>query len=204
MTYKVELIDKKDPLWQLKASKSSIKDFFNDLLDEAKGFKYQITVTILLKKYKGTENEFSPVYFNSTTKTLINHKFGLERITQKDKEMINDLDYKGIEFTISKKDFHKIEVKNEIYISVFCYENKLTYPIYVSDQRSENLMDLLLISNENKSHYVYIKDFGRFMFSKTKSKSKKYFCKSCWQCFSNKNVLTEHKKICLKISGEKL
>ena len=97
---------------------------------------------------------------------MINHKFDLERITQKDKEMINDLDYKGIEFTISKKDFHKIEVKNEIYISVFCYENKLTYPIYVSDQRFENLMDLLLISNENKSHYVYIKDFERFMFSK--------------------------------------
>ena len=38
-----------------------------------------------------------------------------ERITQKDKEMINDPDYKGIE---SKKDFSKIEVKNKICISV--------------------------------------------------------------------------------------
>ena len=34
MTYKIELIDKKDPLSQLKSSKSSIKDLFNDLLDE--------------------------------------------------------------------------------------------------------------------------------------------------------------------------
>ena len=68
MSYKVELVEKKDPLIQLKASKTSIKDLFNDLLDETKGFKYQITVKILLKKYKGTEIEFTPVYFNSTTK----------------------------------------------------------------------------------------------------------------------------------------
>ena len=62
-------------------------------------------------------------------------------------------------------------------------------------------MDLLLIINENKSHYVYIKDFDRFMFHKTKNKNKKYFCKSCLQCFSSKNVLTEHKEVCLSING---
>ena len=52
MSCKVELVEKKDPLIQLEASKSSIKDLFNDLLDETKGFKYQITVKILLKKLK--------------------------------------------------------------------------------------------------------------------------------------------------------
>ena len=50
MLYKVEIIDKKDLLAQLEASKSSIKDLFNDLLDETKGFKYQIIKRILLKK----------------------------------------------------------------------------------------------------------------------------------------------------------
>ena len=48
--------------------------------------------------------------------------------------------------------------------------------------------------NENKLHYVHIKDFDRFMFQKTKNKNKKYFCKSCLKCFSSRNVLTEHKK----------
>ena len=62
-------------------------------------------------------------------------------------------------------------------------------------------MDLLLIINENKSHYVYIKDFDRFMFHKTKNKNKKYFCRSCLQCFSCKNVLNEHKEVCLSING---
>ena len=62
-------------------------------------------------------------------------------------------------------------------------------------------MDLLLIFDGDKSHYVYIKDCDRFMFHKTKNKNKKYFCKSCLQCFSCKNVLTEHKKVCLSING---
>ena len=39
-SYKIEIVDSKDPLVQLEASKSSIKDLFKDLLDEIKGFKY--------------------------------------------------------------------------------------------------------------------------------------------------------------------
>ena len=52
MSYKVEIVDKKDLIVQLQASKSSIKDLFHDLLNETKGFKYQITIKVLLKKYK--------------------------------------------------------------------------------------------------------------------------------------------------------
>ena len=54
---------------------------------------------------------------------------------------------------------------------------------------------------DDKSHYVYIKDSNRFMFYKTKNKNKKYFCKSCLQCFSSKNVLAKHKEDCLSING---
>ena len=83
MSYKVEIIEKKDPIKQLEASKSSIKDLFSDLLNETKGFKYQITLKVMLKKYKPNgEIEFRPVYFNSTTKTVINHKFSLKNAFQ--------------------------------------------------------------------------------------------------------------------------
>ena len=63
-------------------------------------------------------------------------------------------------------------------------------------------MDLLLLIGNNKSHYVYMKDFHRFMFHKTKSKNKKWFCKSCLQCFSSENVLIKHKENCLSINGK--
>ena len=100
-----------------------------------------------------------------------------------------------------EKDFSKVETKNNICINVFCHENKLFFPIHVSDQECENSMDLLLVINKSKSHYVYIKDFDGFLFHKTKNKNKKYFCKSFLQSFSSKNLLTEHKKVCLIING---
>ena len=66
MSYKVEIIEKKDPIVQLKASKLSIKNLFSDFLNETKGFKYQITVKVLLKKYKpdgeiGLESSFQEI-----------------------------------------------------------------------------------------------------------------------------------------------
>ena len=47
MSYKVKVVGRKDPIVQLKASKLSIKNLFNDLLNETKGFKYQIPVKFL-------------------------------------------------------------------------------------------------------------------------------------------------------------
>ena len=47
-SYKVEIIEKKNQIVQLEASKTSIKDLFNHLLNETKGFKYQISVKVLL------------------------------------------------------------------------------------------------------------------------------------------------------------
>ena len=53
---------------------------FKDLLDEIKSFKYRITINILLSKRKENEDiEFSPVYFNSTTKTVINLEYDLDK-----------------------------------------------------------------------------------------------------------------------------
>ena len=46
MSYTVEIIEKKDPIKQLEASKWSVKDLFSGLLDETKGFKYQIQIIL--------------------------------------------------------------------------------------------------------------------------------------------------------------
>ena len=67
------------------------------------------------------------------------------------------------------------------------------------DQKFEDSMGLLLLIDDNKSHYVYIKDLDRFMFHKTKNKNKKWFCRSCLQGFSSESVLIED---CLSINGK--
>ena len=51
---------------------------FSDILNETKGFKYQVTVEVLLKNTNNGEIEFRPVCFNSVTKTVANHIFKLE------------------------------------------------------------------------------------------------------------------------------
>ena len=55
--------------------------------------------------------------------------------------MVNDLDYEGIKFPVSGKDFGKTEKKNNICINVFCYENNLVYLVYVSDQKFYRFID---------------------------------------------------------------
>ena len=50
MNYKVKLVEERDPIRQLEASKSRIKDLFSDFLNETKGFKYQITLKVMLEK----------------------------------------------------------------------------------------------------------------------------------------------------------
>ena len=52
---------------------------------------------------------------------------------------------------------------------------------FVSDKRFKDSIDLLLLIDDDKSHYVYIKDFDRFMFHKTNNKNKNWFCRSCLQ-----------------------
>ena len=51
------------------------------------------------------------------------------------------------------------------------------------------------------SHIMCISKILTDLLHKTKNKNKKYFCKSCLQRFSSKNVLTEHKEVCLSING---
>ena len=91
MSYKVQTVERKDPIVQSKASTLSIKNLFNDILNETKGFKYQITVKVLIKKkYKhNREIEFRPAYFNSLTKTVINQIFKLKHSFQEILYMID-------------------------------------------------------------------------------------------------------------------
>ena len=82
--YKVKVVDTKDPLAQLEASKSSIEELFKYLLNEMKGFKYQITVTVLLCKHKQNGYmEHAPDNFNPAIKIIISSgKYELEKSFQ--------------------------------------------------------------------------------------------------------------------------
>ena len=85
-------------------------------------------------------------------------------------------------------------------VNVFGYENKVI-PSYISKQSYDQTLNLLLITEKDKSHYVFIKDFNRLMFSRAKHKDKKHNCMSCLQSFTTEEILSNHKKQCLLINA---
>ena len=71
-SYKIEIVNKKDAITQLKASEISIKNLFKYILVKMKGFRYHITLYVLLSKTKSRDLiEYSTVYLNSLAKTVI-------------------------------------------------------------------------------------------------------------------------------------
>ena len=68
--------------------------------------------------------------------------------------MVDRLNYNGIEFPISEKDYIKIEKKNGIRVNVFGYENKQPFPIHISKEDFERELNLLLLESDGNKHYV--------------------------------------------------
>lgn len=125
-----------------------------------------------------------------------------QRIKKSDKRMVEQLNYQGIELPVAVKQYNKIEKRNYISINVFGYENKQFYPIYVSKETNQDVLNLQLITEEKNQHYILIKDFNKLIFDQTKHKCKKHFCMHCLQCVSSEDVLTKHKTNCMVINGE--
>ena len=85
---------------------------------------------------------------------------------------------------------------------MFGYEKGQPFPIHISKEEFEDQMNLLLITQDEKRHYILIKDFNTFMYNQSKHKEKKHFCMFCLQCFSSERVLAKHKSNCLTINGK--
>ena len=124
-----------------------------------------------------------------------------ERIKKEDKKMVNELNYDGIDFPLSQKHYNKVEKQNNIRINVFGYEKGLPFPIHISKETFEDQMNLLLITEDEKKHYVLIKNFNAFMYNQSKHKERKHFCMYCLQCFSSERILANHVNNCLTING---
>ena len=124
-----------------------------------------------------------------------------ERIKKEDKKMVNEPNYDGIDFPLSQKHYSKVEKQNNIRINVFGYEKGQPFPIHISKETFEDQMNLLLITEDEKKHYVLIKDFNAFMYNQSKHKERKHFCMYCLQCFSSERILANHANNCLTING---
>ena len=103
---------------------------------------------------------------------------------------------------MKERDYEIFEERFNINVNVFGYQNKV-FLLHVSKKLNEQVLNVLLISNGEDSHYVFIKNFNRLMHSevKTKNHHKKHFCMACLQNFTTKEILNSHIERCLSING---
>ena len=94
-----------------------------------------------------------------------------ERIDKKLQEKSEVLNWDGLKFPVNLSDINKFENHNSsISVNVFGYE-KLVYPpplrISKHNYKRESTVNLLLISDDTKQHYCWIKDASKLLSLRT-------------------------------------
>ena len=97
-------------------------------------------------------------------------------------------------FQWHKKGYRRIEIINNINISVLLYEKQEPNPVYISKNKFNDMLNLLLITMGKELHYVLIKDFNKHMYNQIKHKERKHFCRYCLKCFRYEKALINHKE----------
>ena len=221
------IINKMEIHDMLQSSRESIMRSIGRFISEGSGWTirrvndHYVNLT-MYKAFSGSSYIQLPVELRNPAKGLINlqnkdeccfawchvrhlnpQKKNPQRIKKCDNAFIKDkiVNYDGIQFPVSIKDYNKIEKMNSININVFAYEDKRIFPIYKSKERFDDHMELLLISEGSKRHYVLINDFNKLMYNQTKHKDRKHFCMACLQCFSSERILNNHTDICYELNG---
>ena len=112
------------------------------------------------------------------------------------------MDYANVTFPVAQKDYRIIEIMSNININVFGYEKQELCPVYISKEKFNDMLNLLLITKGKEKHNVLIKDFNNFMFSQTKHKERKHFCMYCLQCFRyEKALIINYTENCITVNG---
>ena len=201
---------------------NKLKDKFEAWIDEfqerGSGFVFRNIKSVEVKTYKYNYQKASsyiPLKFKSSNiinvKNTKDNKCFLwsilaklypadnnkERVT-KYKPYENEINMNNIEYPVLIKDISKVEKQNSLNINVFALEDQTNkqslYPVYISNVKSENRVDLLYVEENENTHYCLIKDLDSFLCDK--NKHKQHTCRNCLQRFRRLETLEKHKEIC--------
>ena len=101
---------------------------------------------------------------------------------------------------VNIQDLPEIESQFNISINLFSHSNSDIYSIRITQSTAEKHVDLLVISNSETKHYVWIKNFNKLCFNVDKHGRKKFFCKHCIHPFTSEANLQKHIKYCMELT----
>ena len=93
------------------------------------------------------------------------------------------------------KDIAKFKKQNPtVSTNLFGYEGKELFPVCIADQKKEEHVNLLLISNNDTTHCCLIRNLSRLLASLTKHDGKRFYCDHCLHGFVRQDLLEQQRK----------
>ena len=127
-------------------------------------------------------------------------KSRLDRVSEHLKNVCENLGLNNIKTPVNVQDLPKIETQFNISINLYGHLDFKIFPIQTTKSTAEKHVDLLVTSNSETNHYIWIKNFNRLCYNVTKHKKKKFFCKYCKQHFASESTLQKHKEDCMLLN----
>ena len=90
-SFEVSIINKYEPLIQLNNTKKAIFELLKSIMDKRKGFKFSMTLKVLLSKKTEDEKIYKEPYFNGGPMTVINKESIMENIDMVIETILNTL-----------------------------------------------------------------------------------------------------------------
>jgi len=145
------------------------------------------------------KNEDNQCFKWCVTRALNQVEHNSEKITKQLKIQATKLNWEGIEFPVAVDEnvTKKFERNNGVGINIFGYESgKGVFPLILSEH-SGTVIDLLLISEGEKKHYCWIKNFNKLLAVHTeKSTNSMHYCRRCLTGYKKVESLNKHNEYC--------
>lgn len=135
---------------------------------------------------------------------LSKHVIGVNKQRVAENYFIHEYRYNfsGISYPTPSNEIKIFEKNNNVSVNIYGLKKMKdahhVFPLRVVEEKT-NHFDLLLLKDNNITHYTYISNFSRLVRAqKTLHKESVIFCKRCFTTFDNrqKNKFEEHTQIC--------
>jgi hypothetical protein len=101
-------------------------------------------------------------------------------------------------------DIPKFEKQNDMSINIFGYDKNEIFPVHITKYRFERHVNLLMISENRKNHYCWIKNLGRLLGDQDSNIRRYHYCPCCLHGFIKKRQLEKHISYCQTHGPQKI
>ncbi|XP_031556515.1 uncharacterized protein LOC116293254 [Actinia tenebrosa] len=117
----------------------------------------------------------------------------------------DELNMEGIEFPVKISQVGKVERQNSgLSINIFCFENNELFPLYITKDKKEFHINLLLFSQGCQRHYCLIRNLDRLLSSLTQNHNRMFHYVYCLHGFVREDLLGAHEPHCGLHSAQKI